>query len=801
MIARLAQSFRNLFRPVSRAFAFPPLNGKAAKAIAAVALAGSLSGSAQAQVGSGWVPTTESYVIQISAGCTAVPLPGGGTGGVFNVPGPGIFRSEFRFQDLSETVTEQFQGDVTLNSLAGNRVTVKQTFGPEPSSSWSLIAVDKTLVGKGALSGYTGGFYDVHGSPQVLLAPFTAGQTARINTIYNPLGGAGHETVDVYINGTWVEQLATGTGPNYNKIGSYVSSTGTGPCMTTWQNVLFWIGGGANGNTPVTVDTPDFNPAAGTYANAQTVILSSTTSGASISYTTDGSTPSATHGVVLANGGSATVSANTTLKAMAFASGETDSPVATAPYAIQTAGPTFSPVAGTYTSPQTVAISSSAGGASIAYTMDGSLPTESNGLVTHGTWLSNGGSVAIGGNVTLNAIAFANGLADSPAASAVYVINVPGVVSAPTFSPAGGTYASAQTVTISSSTGGVSIRYTTDGSMPSETAGMVYAGAIAVSANTTIKAVAYASGLADSTVSTAAYTVQAALPTFSPAVTGTYTTPQSVTISSATSGASIAYTTDTSLPTESGCLVTHGTKLSNGGSVSISANTVFTAIAFKSGLADSPAASGPYTVTLAVAPTFTPAAGTYASAQSVAISSVTAGASIRYTTNGSAPTETTGIIYSGAPVPITSTTTLKAIAYRSSYTDSPVASGAYTLVPPAVVPTFGLPTGTYTGAQSVSINSTTSGASIAYTTDGSTPAESGGAVTNGELLSNGGSVLISTSATLEAIAFESGFADSSAAAAIYTIDAPVPTALRIDGSDGVQSQVRPNNADIRPSGR
>ena len=39
----------------------------------------------------------------------------------------------------------------------------------------------------------------------------------------------------------------------------------------------------------------------------------------------------------------------------------------------------------------------------------------------------------------------------------------------PTFSPAAGTYSSAQTVTISTTTGGATIRYTTDGTTPSET--------------------------------------------------------------------------------------------------------------------------------------------------------------------------------------------------------------------------------------------------------------------------------------------------------------------------------------------
>jgi Alginate lyase/Chitobiase/beta-hexosaminidase C-terminal domain len=62
------------------------------------------------------------------------------------------------------------------------------------------------------------------------------------------------------------------------------------------------------------------------------------------------------------------------------------------------------------------------------------------------------------------------------------------------------------------------------------------------------------------------------------------------------------------------------------------------------------------------APVFNPPAGNYTSNQTVAISTPTMGSSIRYTTNGSTPTQTNGIIYS-APVNISATTTLNAIAY------------------------------------------------------------------------------------------------------------------------------------------
>ena len=87
-------------------------------------------------------------------------------------------------------------------------------------------------------------------------------------------------------------------------------------------------------------------------------------------------------------------------------------------------------------------------------------------------------------------------------------------------------------------------------------------------------------------------------------------------------------------------------------------------------------------------PTFSPAGGTYSSAQSVAIASATSGATIRYTTNGSTPTATSGTIYTG-PVNVASSLTLRAIAYRAGFTDSAVASATYTIgsSPTEIIPT------------------------------------------------------------------------------------------------------------------
>ncbi|MBR4521214.1 MAG: chitobiase/beta-hexosaminidase C-terminal domain-containing protein [Paludibacteraceae bacterium] len=82
-----------------------------------------------------------------------------------------------------------------------------------------------------------------------------------------------------------------------------------------------------------------------------------------------------------------------------------------------------------------------------------------------------------------------------------------GTCSTPTFSPAAGTYEGAQSVTITS-TEGATIYYTTDGSAPT-TSSNVYTSAISVNANQTIKAFATKTGLTNSEISEAAYTITA----------------------------------------------------------------------------------------------------------------------------------------------------------------------------------------------------------------------------------------------------------------------------------------------------
>lgn len=78
-------------------------------------------------------------------------------------------------------------------------------------------------------------------------------------------------------------------------------------------------------------------------------------------------------------------------------------------------------------------------------------------------------------------------------------------VAAPTFSVAGGSYEETQTVALTTTTGGASIYYTLDESIPSQ-ASTLYENSIEISETTIIKAIAIKAGMVDSPIATATYT-------------------------------------------------------------------------------------------------------------------------------------------------------------------------------------------------------------------------------------------------------------------------------------------------------
>ncbi len=115
-------------------------------------------------------------------------------------------------------------------------------------------------------------------------------------------------------------------------------------------------------------------------------------------------------------------------------------------------------------------------------------------------------------------------------------------VAAPTISPGTGNYNAYLYITLSCESPGVSMRYTTDGSTPSETHGNIYTNPVGVSKTLTFRAIAYKDGYSKSDVVSAMYAISGTCtnPVFSQ-TSGIYNNPIEINISSEIPGATIKY--------------------------------------------------------------------------------------------------------------------------------------------------------------------------------------------------------------------------------------------------------------------
>jgi N-acetylneuraminic acid mutarotase len=417
-----------------------------------------------------------------------------------------------------------------------------------------------------------------------------------------------------------------------------------------------------------------------------------------------------------------------------------------------TAPPTFSVPTGSYAATQSVTISDATNGAFIYYTTDGTTPT----INSMAFLPSQSQPISIEYSETLKAIAVASGCLPSAVESGVYTL--PPQPATPTFSLPTGTYTYTPTVTISDATPGATIYYSTNGAYPT-TSSTQYSGPITLTSGyTRLYAIATASGYSISNVAGATYALNlpwAAEPTFSVGW-GTYSTPQTLTLSDSTPGATIYYQINTGSSTTG--------SLAYGGPITISSTESISAMATAPNYFPSGYDGGMYNINplapQTAAPTFNVPAGAYTTPQTVTISDATNGAAVYYTTDGSTPT-TASTVYAG-PIAVSSSEMLQAIAEAGGDAVSTIASATYTLnLPQAAVPAFSVPAGTYASAQAVTITDTTTGATIYYTTNGTTPTTSSAAY--------GGPITVSSTETMEAIATASGYAASNVASATYTI--------------------------------
>jgi hypothetical protein len=142
----------------------------------------------------------------------------------------------------------------------------------------------------------------------------------------------------------------------------------------------------------------------------------------------------------------------------------------------------------------TVTMSCTVADAAIHYTTDGSVPTSTSTLYNAPIVLN------VPGNYTVKAIAMKTDWENSEVTTGTYVINeppAPDTVNVPVITPATDTYYAPQTVTITCADADAVIRYTVDGTEPTE-ASTLYSAPFTVTTNTTVTAKAWKAGMVPS---------------------------------------------------------------------------------------------------------------------------------------------------------------------------------------------------------------------------------------------------------------------------------------------------------------
>ena len=242
--------------------------------------------------------------------------------------------------------------------------------------------------------------------------------------------------------------------------------------------------------------------------------------------------------------------------------------------------------------------------------------------------------------------------------------------------------------------------------------------------------------------------------TFSPAA-GSYTSSQNVTLSCETYGAKIYYSTDGSKPTKE-----NGQEY-KGENITVNTNTTIKVIAYKDNYANTSQAT--YTIIKTVdAPTLSHKSGDYNNNIKIEISCATEGSKIYYTTDGTEPTSSSNEYTS--PIDVNKNTNIKAVAYKDGLY-SAIAESMYSFH--TATPEFSQRTTSFNGNLEISLNCTTVGATIYYTTDGTEPTTSSKRYIE--------PISISETTTVKAFAVKEGYENSTVATAAYTKTRPVLT--------------------------
>jgi alpha-tubulin suppressor-like RCC1 family protein/C1A family cysteine protease len=471
----------------------------------------------------------------------------------------------------------------------------------------------------------------------------------------------------------------------------------------------------------------------GTYSTPQnvSVFYPQEYSGVTFRYTTDGKTDPTIASPIFSPVAPLKITKTTTLKVKAFETNYTASHTVTNTYTITgiVATPTFSKPSGTYSAPLVVAISCAPpvtnAVAKITYTTDGTEPSDPTDPDFNGHIYSQAFSFDNTKDTTLKAKAWytdSTGNKWEPSATASVTYNLSSIAK-PTFSLAAGPYSAAQTVTIKCSTPGVTIRYTTDGNTtPSSTVGTIGT-TVKITTNSILQAIAYRTGFNDSQVASAQYFIgTTTAPSFSALTTVNYPIGYKISITDTTdNSAVIYYTTNGSTPTISNCI-----QYDDATQIPLIKPMTIKAIAIATNKVASPVVSATYNVKVSDQPIIQIVADAdfSPSEKTVRITCNDPDATIRYTTTtattGITPTATSAVIKNGSVILIDHTQTIEAVSFKTGWAPSdPTPPTSYIVTTSGTVATpIITPSGNTIGS---TISIICAGATIFYTTDGTTP--------------------------------------------------------------------------------
>ena len=167
------------------------------------------------------------------------------------------------------------------------------------------------------------------------------------------------------------------------------------------------------------------------------------------------------------------------------------------------------------------------------------------------------------------------------------------------------------------------------------------------------------------------------------------------------------------------------------------------------------------------APTFNPQPGIYTSTIFVNLHSISDGAVIRYTTDGTEPNLQSSIYTYPISIHNYSTVTIKAKAYSGDLT-SATSEAQYVVTGELPTPSFSPAPGEYASSQQISIDCSNPQAEIHYTLNGETPS------LNSPIYENPIWLLEHTTTTIKARAYAQNWIGSYIASGTYTINGTLP---------------------------